>query len=135
MIPTWKKKIHNRKYYTLLLHFSSDPSIDLESGSLRSKSCAFFFLQMLSYVLALIPFLWSRWRSLHNYNCKSNLWPKCLLLILLLVINFYFKTLSHSNIQSFWLENIKIFIQITRVTTAGKEKANCVLHHKTKSCV
>lgn len=38
-----EKKIHNRKYYTLLLHFSSDPSIDLESGSLRSKSCAFFF--------------------------------------------------------------------------------------------
>lgn len=22
-----------------------------------------------------------------------------------------------------------------RATTAGKEKANCVLHHKTKSCV
>lgn len=134
MIPTWKKKSITEN----IIHFYC---IFLQTHLLILKvevcvvKAVLFFLQMLSYVLALIPFLWSRWRSLHNYNCKSNLWPKCLLLILFLVINFYFKTLSHSNIQSFWLENIKIFIQITRVTTAGKEKANCVLHHKTKSCV
>lgn len=107
MIPTWKKKSITENIIHFYCIFLQTRLLILKVEVCVVKAVP-FFLQMLSHVLALIPFLWSLCRSLDNYNCKSNLWPKCLLLILFLVINFYFKTLSYSNIQAFWLENIKI---------------------------